>query len=147
MKRTTAQFREDYNKVLEATDLLSYEERRNALEQAKADWYHEMEPGDRCHVQHWTDRTPCTIVKKTATTLTIRHDAARKTEKHNPEFIPGGFGAHCVNNNCQSDWWECYEDPNGATEVFRWSKVKNVYVNTSGESLFPEWENFYDYNF
>lgn len=114
---------------------------------AYAEWYHEMETGDHAHICHWSDVSPCTIIKKTDSTLTVRYDKARKSEKWNPQYIAGGFAAHCINNDNQEDWWIIEEDETGKTETFRWSKKYNRYRNTCGEGLYPDWMYKYDYNF
>lgn len=114
---------------------------------AWADWYHEMEISDHAHICHWSDVSPCTIIKKTKTTLTVRYDKARKSDKWNPQYIPGGFVAHCINNDNQSDWWIIEENPEGSVETFRWSNKYNSYRNTCGETLHPGWMYKYDYNF
>lgn len=137
MKRTYKQFREDFLKALnEAGDGANENELENQL---RADWYHEMEPGDHCHVRDWATATPCTIVKKTATTLTVRYDGMRKAEDHKPDSETGGYSVLAVTKDGQGEWWECVENPNGNTEVFRWSKAKNAFACTSGERLYPEW--------
>ena len=111
------------------------------------DWFDEMEVGDHAHIQMWSDIEPCTVIKRTKTTITVRHDKATRKESWKPEFIPGGFAGHCVNNDDQEDAWNIEEDPNGEVEIFRWHKRSNCYMNTSGEKLYPEWAKKYDYNF
>ena len=142
--RTAKEFFDWYHEVrweLEGT----YEERREAELKMFADWYHEMNVGDQAHICHWSDRSPVTIIKKTATTLTVRYDKATRDPNWKPEFVIGGFSAYCTNNDEQV--WNIEEDPNGKTEVFRWSKRMNCYKNTADEKLLPEWMKKYDYNF
>lgn len=123
----------------------TYAERRAAEEKMWADWFHEMDVGDHAHVCHYSDVSPVTIVKKTATTLTVRFDKADQDPSWKPEWIPGGFSAICTNNDEQR--WIIEENPNGRTEIFRWHKRSNHYENTAGESLIPGWKKHYDYNF
>lgn len=144
MKRTAKEFFEFYHK--ERWNLKgTYEERQEAEAKMFADWYHEMEVGDHAHVTMWSDVYPVTIIKKTATTLTVRNDKAHLDPNWKPEFIIGGFSAHCTNNDNQQ--WIIEEDPDGCIEVFRWSKRLNCYKDTSDCKLFPEWAKHYDYNF
>lgn len=144
MKRTAKQFFEFYH--TERWNLTgTYDERRAAEEKMFADWYHEMEVGDHAHVVMYTDVYPVTIVKKTATTLTVRRDKAERDPNWKPEFVVGGFAAHCTNNDEQR--WIITEDPDGYTETFRWSKRYNAYRDTAGCELLPEWRKKYDYNF
>lgn len=123
----------------------SYSERQAAEAKMFADWYHEMEVGDHAHVCHWSDVSPVTIVKKTATTLTVRFDKAERDPNWKPEWVVGGFSAVCLNNDDQK--WIIEEDQNGKTEVFRWHKRANRYENQIGERLYPDWQKKYDYNF
>ena len=144
MKRTSKEFFEWYH--AERRHITgSYSERQAAEDKMLADWYHEMEVGDHAHVCHYSDVSPVTIIKKTATTLTVRFDKAEKDPTWHPEWEVGGFSAVCLNNDDQK--WIIEEDPNGKTEVFRWHKSSNRYENTIGERLYPEWRKHYDYNF
>lgn len=111
------------------------------------EWLMSMEVGDHAHICHWSDITPCTIIKKTATTLTVRHDKVEKSDKWNPQWEVGGFSAICTNNEDQDDWWIIEEDPDGYTETFRFRKSVNKYMNKSDERLYPNWRYHYDYNF
>ena len=143
MKRTSKEFFDEYYKVRNNTS--SYEEAEAVREQMFYDWYHEMEVGDHAHVTLWSDVEPVTIIAKTKTTLTVRYDKAERDPNWKPEWIVGGFSAHCTNNDDQQ--WIISEDPNGNTEVFRWSKRLNCYKNTGGCKLHPYWAKHYDYNF
>lgn len=111
------------------------------------EWLMSMEVGDHAHICHYSDISPCTIIKKTATTLTVRHDKVTKTDKFDPHWEIGGFSAICTNNNDQDDWWNIEEDENGRVEVFRFRKSSNKYMNKCGERLSPEWMYRYDFNF
>ena len=121
-----------------------YEAERDAI---YTEWLMSMEVGDHAHICHWSDVTPCTVIRKTATTLTVRHDKARKSYKWNPQWEVGGFSAICTNNNDQKDWWIIEEDPDGYVETFRYRKSRNRYMNKCDERLYPDWDNYYDYNF
>lgn len=122
----------------------NYEAERDAI---YTEWLMSMEVGDHAHICHWSDVTPCTVIKKTATTLTVRHDKARQSEKWNPQWEVGGFSAICTNNDDQKDWWIIEEDPDGYVETFRFRKSRNRYMNKCDERLYPDWDNYYDYNF
>lgn len=111
------------------------------------EWLLSMEVGDHAHICHYSDVTPCTVIKKTATTITVRHDKARKSDKWNPQWEVGGFSAICTNNESQNDWWIIEEDLDGYTETFRFRKSANKYMNKSDERLYPDWAYYYDYNF
>ena len=146
MKRTAEQFFNEYHEArrnFEGT----YLERQEKEKQMFRDWYDEMEVGDHCHICHWSDISPCTVIKRTKTTITVRYDKATRKDSWKPEFVIGGFAAHCLNNDDQHDAWLIEEDENGVIETFRWSKKFNCYKNLSDEKLFPEWAKKYDYNF
>lgn len=144
MARTAAEFFPWY---YEARRNLSgtLAERSAAEDKMFSDWYHEMSVGDHVHICHWSDVSPATVVRKTATTLTVRLDKAERDPSWLPEWEPGGFAGVCTNNDDQR--WIIEEDPNGRTVVFRWHKRKNRYENTAGEGLYPGWLKKYDYNF
>ena len=142
MKRTTKEFYDEYYKKIRE---VSWREQEEVERRMRDEWYHEMEVGDHCHICHYSDVSPVTIIKKTANTLTVRFDKATRNPNWKPEFEIGGFSAVCTNIDTQQ--WDIEEDENGSTEVFRWSKRYNQYRNTCGEKLFPEWMKYYDYNF
>lgn len=119
-----------------------YEDKQNEIIKA---YNHDMEAGDHAHICHWSDVSPVTIIKKTATTLTVRYDKATKDETWKPEWVIGGFSAICTNIEDQK--WNIEEDENGRTEIFRWSEKFGCYKNRSGEKLLPHWDKYYDYNF
>ena len=123
---------------------LDYYQRENALEELRTEWYKSLEVGDRASVHLYSDDDPCTIVKRTETTITVRYDKATRDPDWKPEWIPGGFSAVCTNIHDQK--WIIEEDPNGATEVFRWSKVNGAWIH-EGCRLTPGWYKYYDYNF
>ena len=123
----------------------TWQEKMQAERKMFEEWYKEAEVGDKMHIQHWSDVSPCTVIKRTATTITVRTDKGELDPAWKPEFVTGGFSAHCTNNNEQE--WIIEDDPNGAVETFRWHKRENCFMNRSGEKLFPGWMKFYDYNF
>ena len=123
----------------------SYDECRKYELQMFSDWYHEMDVGDKAHVRMWSDECPVTIIKKTATTLTVRKDKAVLDPNWKPEFVLGGFSAHCTNNDEQK--WIISDDPDGDIEVFRWSKRLNCFKDKCDCKLLPGWAKVHDYNF
>lgn len=144
MKRTSKEFWEEYFSI--NNNASTWQEKEEKQTQLRKEYYNEMEVGDHCHVCHWSDISPVTVVKRTAKTITVRFDKARLSPDWQPKFIIGGFSAHCTNNEEQE--WIIEEDPSSIhTEVFRWSEVYNKFRNKSGESLFPGWLKHYDYNF
>ena len=144
MKRTSEEFWNWYHDECLKLEG-SYEVRAEAMKKMLSDYYHEMEVGDRAHVMMWSDIYPVTILRKTATTLTVRRDKATLDPNWKPDWIIGGFSAHCTNNEDQE--WIIEEDPDGEIEVFRWSKRLNCFKDKSDCKLLPGWKKFHDYNF
>lgn len=93
----------------------------------------------------YTDRYACTIIKVTKQTVTVRRDKATLSEDFKPEFIIGGFAAHCTNNNEQS--WTYEPDENGTLYTIHWSKKYNSYGQPGNLRLIKGRSEFYDYNF
>lgn len=102
--------------------------------------------GDRCAWRIWTDVEPCTVVARTAKTVTVRIDKA-EVEKA-PEMIPGGFAAVVT----EPARWTISEDPAGQLLVFslrkggNW-KLQGTSSREVGNSLVAGWRKFYDYGF
>lgn len=62
--------------------------------------------GDGVTINLWSDRHAATVIKVTAKTVTVRRDKATLNPDFKPEFIPGGFAAHCTNQSEQSYTYE-----------------------------------------
>ncbi len=116
-------------------------------DQIFSEWLQQLRVGDHAHICHYSDITPCTVIRRTKTMIVVRNDKAERSEKWDPQWVTGGFAGHCINNDDQRDWWICEEDPNGSTETFRWHRKIGRWVNSSDEKLYPEWRKHYDYNF
>lgn len=142
MNRTSKEFLSQYHSI-DRNYSLSYEEREAIQHQMLLDWWNELEVGDHAHICHYSDVSPVTVIKRTAKTITVRYDKADLDPNWKPEWITGGFSAHCTNNSEQR--WIITEDPDGRTDVFRLRKTG--WRNTAGEKLLPEWKKHYDYNF
>jgi hypothetical protein len=102
--------------------------------------------GDRAYWQIWTDCLPCTVVKRTAKTVTVRLDKAEVVKP--PVMVPGGFAAICL----EPATYEISEDPNGRLVTFShrasgaW-KGKGTRTNQVGNVLRAGWYHRYDYGF
>ena len=101
--------------------------------------------GDGATVYLYSDRHAGTIVKVTKCTVTVRRDKATLDPNFKPEFIPGGFGAHCTNQDEQRYTYEPNE--NGELTTVRWSKKYNRYGQPGDLRLGKGRHEFYDYNF
>ncbi|MBQ6627940.1 MAG: hypothetical protein IJH65_03910 [Methanobrevibacter sp.] len=120
---------------------------RDEQEKLRKDWYKSLEVGDRVHINHYTDVDPATIIKRTEKMIIVRVDKAELDGQWKPEFIPGGFSAHCTNDSEQINHWVIEEDETGSTERFNWSEKYGVWKNKSNETVSPGWLKYYDYNF
>lgn len=101
--------------------------------------------GDGATINLYTDRHACTIIKVTKTTITVRRDKATLNPNFRPEFIVGGFAAHCTNQDEQSYTYEPDED--GDLRTFHWSKKYNQYGTPGNPTLSKGRHEYYDYNF
>lgn len=101
--------------------------------------------GDGATVVLYTDRNAGTIVKVTKTTITIRRDKAILSPDFKPEWVPGGFAAHCTNQDEQTYTYE--PDENGELTTIYWSKKYNAYGQPGNIRAIKGRYEFYDYNF
>lgn len=101
--------------------------------------------GDGATVNYWSDRHAGTIVKVTKCSITIQRDKAILSPDFKPEFIPGGFAAHCINQDEQSYTYE--RNPEGERTTLRWSKVYNQYGQPGDLTASKGRHEYYDYNF
>ena len=101
--------------------------------------------GDGATLNYWSDRHAGTIVKVTKATITIRRDKATKDPDFKPEFIVGGFSAHCTNQDEQAYIYE--PDENGSLTTIYWSKKYNRYGTPGNLTASKGRHEFYDYNF
>jgi len=101
--------------------------------------------GDGASVCGYTDIKAYTIIAKTATTITLQRDEVTRLTQ--PEFVPGGFLAHCTNQNKIK--YSYKPDSNGHTLVARWSKKRGYFFayGAGGDKVLPGRTEFYDYNF
>lgn len=107
----------------------------------------EIAVGDGVTLCLYTDANAYTVIKKTAKTILIQRDKAILDPSFKPEFVPGGFGAHCVNQEEQRYTYE--RDPNGETVRCYWSEKLGRYTTGGDQSIKirPGRHEFYDYNF
>ena len=123
---------------------LDWRERQQQEDALITEYNRSLEVGDHASVRLWTDEDPCTVIRKTKTTITVRYDKAEKDPNWKPEWITGGFSAICTNDHDQQ--WIITEDPEGHTETFYWSSKSNAYTH-NGCRVTPGWHKYYDYNF
>ena len=94
----------------------------------------------------YSDVNPYEVVRVVSDkTLEIRRMNAERDPSYKPEFIPGGFSGHCVNQLDQE--WIISSDPTAS--VIRIRKGKNGWKDAHGVKyqLTDKPVKFYDYNF
>lgn len=101
--------------------------------------------GEGATINFWSDRQAATIIKVTKCSITVQRDKAILNPNFKPEFIIGGFSAHCTNQSEQSYTYEM--DETGQTYTFRWSKKHCSYGTPGNLTLSKGRHEFYDYNF
>jgi len=101
--------------------------------------------GDGATVHFWSDSHAGTIIKVTKSTITVQRDKATLDPDFKPEFIPGGFCAHCTNQEEQKYTYE--RDPKGELYTFHWSNKYNSYGQPGDLMATSGRREFYDYNF
>lgn len=111
--------------------------------------------GDRCRIRGYSDVCPGTVmaVKRNGSEVHVRHDNFKlDPEGPKPEFIPGGFAAHCTNQRQLK--YLITEATHDSVEVFTLRKWRGRYVWTpkgcepdGKQCLAQGWHAFYDYNF
>ena len=103
--------------------------------------------GDQCHWRIYSDIEPCTVIKRTATTVVVRTNRCELVKA--PAMVPGGFAAVVTEN---AKWHICsdFEDRSPLT----FSKRKNGLWMLSGSEtrspgnvLCAGWHKYYDYGF
>lgn len=107
----------------------------------------EIEVGDGVTMYLWSDAWACTVIAKTAKTITIQRDMAIRDPNFKPEWIPGGFSAICTNSNDQE--WTYERNPKGEIFKCRWSEKYGRYQTGSDGSIKigRGRHEYYDYNF
>jgi hypothetical protein len=118
---------------------------RTAEINASADAITALNIGDGVSVSVWSDVDAYTIVKKTATTITLRADTATLLNRDELRFIPGGFAAHCSNQRDQR--WTITSDT--SNKVIRIRLGKTGWKDAHGRKfkLSEQPHKFFDYNF
>lgn len=93
----------------------------------------------------WSDINPYEVIRKVSEKcLEIREMKAELAPDWKPEFIPGGFSAHCINQCSQK--WIIEPDPSQKVERIRLGK-KGWKGKRGMFRLGDKPVKFYDYNF
>lgn len=145
-ERIVAEIRADKNARAKYTDHIEtyWDRERDLMREIQIERRRELQVGDGCTWHLWSDSHAGTIIKRTPKTITIQRDKATISPDFKPEWIPGGFAAHCTNQDEQSYTYE--RDPHGETITARWSEKRGGFVYLDKLISIGRHE-FYDYNF
>jgi hypothetical protein len=105
---------------------------------------------DYTHANHqgYSDTSPYEIVRVVSDkTIELRAMTAERDENWKPEFIPGGFSAHCTNNGDQRSAWIIKSNPENYTVRARLQKDGSWKSEHGRHTLSKAPAKHYDYNF
>lgn len=125
--------------------LISFQRKIDALEdELRIAERFEVKVGDGVTYHLWSDAQACTVIKRTAKSITIQEDEATLDPNFKPEMIVGGFAAHCTNQNEQTYTYKA--NKNGRKITARWSDKFGAFMYC-GKAITNGRHQFYDYNF
>lgn len=101
--------------------------------------------GDGMTVCLWSDRHACTVVARSRNKLVLQQDKATLSEDFKPDFIIGGFAAHCTNQDEQE--YTYAPDPHGRIYTAYWSPKRHRFYADKVLTVIVGRHEFYDYNF
>lgn len=123
-----------------------YKEKRNLEKELNGAVANNVQVGDGITLRVYSDCHAFTIIARTEKTLTIQQDKATLKNNWKPEFVHGGFTAHCTNQNEQEYDYE--KDEKGQILKIRWSDKKSYWNAPRGYAgISLGRHEFYDYNF
>lgn len=138
--------------------MMTYTAERTAEINEDAAFIAAIAVGEGINVSVWSDVHAYTVIKKTATTMTLRADKAELLNRDELRFVFGGFHAHCENQEDQR--YEHTPNPNGVkikislrcwkdeegNERRKWKK-SGVRTFEIGGNVYPGRRTFHDFNF
>lgn len=122
----------------------SMRQRDNDLEELTRQAHEEIKVGDGVTLRLYSDAEAYTVIKRTASTITVQRDKATLDPNFKPEWVAGGFAGHCTNQNDQTYTYERNEK--GDIKTLRFSKKFGRFMYLEKAILLGRHE-FYDYNF
>lgn len=125
---------EEYKNKLEeirADRSLGWKEEKEKKDALYTEWIQGVEVGDGVTLNLYSDSHACTVIKRTAKTLTVQRDNAKR-----------------IDNNGMSDSQEYEYTPNenGNIEVVRWSNKYNCWM-WCDKAISMGRHEYYDYSF
>lgn len=131
---------------------------RTAEINADADAITALNVGDGVSVSSWTDVEAYTIIAKTKKMMVLQQDKATLLNAHELKFLPGGFAAHCQNQEVQRYAYETDRDGHvikitlrawldeEGNERRKW-KLSGTRTFETGGNAYAGRRKFHDYNF
>ena len=131
---------------------------RTAEINAAADAITALNVGDGVSVSLWTDIEAYTIIAKTKKMMVLQQDKATLLNADELKFLPGGFAAHCANQEVQKYAYETDRDGHvikitlrawldeEGNERRKW-KRSGTRTFEAGGNAYAGREKFHDYNF
>lgn len=123
---------------------LGWQEREKEIDALMSEAHRDIAVGDGVTLRYYSDAEAYTVIKRTASTITVQRDKATLDPNFKPEWDVGGFAGHCTNQNEQTYSYERNE--NGAIKTLRYSKKHGRFMFLEKAILLGRHE-FYDYNF
>lgn len=128
-----------------SADIKAYYNREKMLKcQIGVEERRELSVGDGCTYHLYSDAHACTVIKRTAKTITIQEDKATLNPSFKPEFIEGGFVGHCINQSEQTYTYE--RNPKGRIITAHWSEKRGAFIYLD-KCITVGRHEFHDYNF
>jgi len=118
--------------------------KRTPDQSAKVEERRNVKVGDGVSMRYYSDVEPCTVIARTAKSITIQEDKATLSPNFKPDMVKGGFTAACVNNSDQE--WIIEPDLNGKIFKAYWSEKRGCF-QANGCYIFNGRIKRYDYSF
>lgn len=118
--------------------------RRELKEEIRKEQNREIQVGDGVTYHLYSDSHACTVIRRTKNKIVMQEDTATLDPSFKPIFVPGGFCAHCTNQNEQK--WLYERNPNGSIVEAYWSEKYGAFMYY-GKCVTIGRREFYDYNF
>lgn len=116
------------------------------LRDSYQEYFHDnVQVGDGVTIHLYTDAYAGTVIARTRDTLTIQRDKATRAPGFDPEWVPGGFSAICLNSDDQK--WITEPDRTGKIYKAYWSKRKKGFFVKQCLRVSYGRHEYYDYNF
>lgn len=132
---------EQLNERLEALPwTCDYNKKMEQERPIRAEFYQGLEVGDGVTYHLYSDSHACTIIKRTAKTITMQQDKAVLNKNFKPKFL----GFHCINQDDQEYIYE--RNPKGQIITARWSDKYGAFMYL-GKKVTAGRNEYYDYNF